>query len=95
MPVGYLYIFFREMSIQVLWPLGCWLFLLLSCINCLYSLGIKALSVASLETIFSHSIGCLFVYLFFFMVSFAMQKLVSLIMSHWFIFAFISVALGG
>ena len=28
------------------------------------------------------------------MVSFAMQKLVSLMRSHWFIFAFISVALG-
>uniref|UniRef100_A0A8D1FGY7 Uncharacterized protein n=1 Tax=Sus scrofa TaxID=9823 RepID=A0A8D1FGY7_PIG len=28
------------------------------------------------------------------MVSFAVQKLVSLIRSHWFIFAFISVALG-
>ena len=28
------------------------------------------------------------------MVSFALQKLVSLIRSHWFIFAFISVALG-
>ena len=33
-----------------------------------------------------------FAYLF--MVSFAVQKLVSLIRSHWFIFAFISVALG-
>ena len=28
------------------------------------------------------------------MVSFALQKLVSLIISHWFIFGFISVALG-
>ena len=31
---------------------------------------------------------------FFFMVSFAVQKLVNLIRSHWFIFSFISVALG-
>ena len=34
--------------------------------------------------IFSHSVGCLF----FFIVSFAVQKLLNLIMSHWFIFAF-------
>ena len=52
-------------------------------------LEIKPLSDASFETIFSHSEGCLF-----FMVSFAVQKLVSLIRSHWFIFAFIFVALG-
>jgi len=69
-----------------------WLaFLLLSYISCLYILEIKPLSVASFETIFSHSVSCLFV---FFLVSFAVQKLVSLIRSHWFIFALISVALG-
>uniref|UniRef100_A0A8D0VRJ8 Uncharacterized protein n=1 Tax=Sus scrofa TaxID=9823 RepID=A0A8D0VRJ8_PIG len=68
--------------------LGCWLF---CCISCLYVLEMKPLSVASFETVFSHSVSCLFV---FFLVSFAMQKLVSLIRSHWFIFAFISVALG-
>ena len=66
-------------------------FLLLSCINCLYILEIKPLSVASFETIFSHSVSFLFV---FFLVSFAVQKLVSLIRSHWFNLAFISVALG-
>ena len=49
------------------------------------------MSVASFETIFSHSVRCLFVFL---LVSFAVQKLVSLIRSHWFTFAFISVALG-
>uniref|UniRef100_A0A8D1F894 Uncharacterized protein n=1 Tax=Sus scrofa TaxID=9823 RepID=A0A8D1F894_PIG len=69
-----------------------WLaFLLLSCISCLYILEIKPLLVASFETIFSHSESCLFV---FFWVSFAVQKLVSLIRSHWFIFPYISVALG-
>ena len=36
-------------------------FLLLSCISCLYILDIKPLSVASFETIFSHSVSCLFV----------------------------------
>ena len=70
-----------------------WLaFLLLSCVNCFYILEIKPLSVASFETIFSHTVSCLFV---FFLFSFAVQKLVSLIRSHWFIFALISVALGG
>uniref|UniRef100_A0A8D0UGW5 Uncharacterized protein n=1 Tax=Sus scrofa TaxID=9823 RepID=A0A8D0UGW5_PIG len=66
-------------------------FLLLSCVGCLYILEIKPLSVASFETIFSPSVSCLFV---FFLVSFAVQKLVSLIRCHWFIFALISVALG-
>ena len=41
--------------------------------------------------IFSHLVGCLFILL---MVSFAVQKLLSLIRSHLFIFAFISFALG-
>ena len=65
-------------------------FLLLSCTS-LYILEIKPLSVALFETVFSHSVSCLF---FFLMVSFAVQKLVSLIMSHCLIFAFIYVALG-
>jgi len=42
-------------------------FLLLDCINCLYILEIKPLSVPSFETIFSHSIGCLFVLFWFFL----------------------------
>ena len=67
----------------------------LSCISCLYILEVQPLSVASFETVFSHSVGCLcfFVCLFFFMVCFAMEKLVGLSRSHWFIFAFIYVAL--
>uniref|UniRef100_A0A8D0XV69 Uncharacterized protein n=1 Tax=Sus scrofa TaxID=9823 RepID=A0A8D0XV69_PIG len=60
--------------------LGLLAFLLLSCINCLYILEIKPLSVASFETIFSHSVNCLFV---FFLLSFAVQKLVHLIRTHW------------
>ena len=47
--------------------------------------------MASFATIFSHCISHLFV---FFLVSFSVQKFVSLIRSHWFILAFISVALG-
>ena len=54
-------------------------------------LEIKLLSVASFANIFSQSVGCLFA---LFMVSFAVQKLVSFIRSHLFIFVFISIALG-
>uniref|UniRef100_A0A8D1KW42 Uncharacterized protein n=2 Tax=Sus scrofa TaxID=9823 RepID=A0A8D1KW42_PIG len=71
--------------------IGLLAFLLLSLMSCLYILEIKPLSVASFETILFHSVSCLFV---FFLVPFAMQKLVRLIRSHWFIFALISVALG-
>ena len=56
--------------------------------SCLYILEINLLSVASLANIFSQSEGCLFV---LFMVSFAVQKLLSFIRSHLFIFGFISI----
>ena len=59
--------------------------------NCLYILEMKPLLVISFANIFSHSVGCLFI---LFMVSFVVQKLVSLIWSHLFIFVFISIALG-
>uniref|UniRef100_A0A8D0YXL2 Uncharacterized protein n=1 Tax=Sus scrofa TaxID=9823 RepID=A0A8D0YXL2_PIG len=39
--------------------IGLLAFLLLSCISCLCFLEIKSLSVASFETIFSHSVSCL------------------------------------
>ena len=68
------------------------IFLELSCRNCLYILEINSLSVASFAIIFFHSEGCLFTLL---IVSFFVQKLLSLIMSHLFIFAFISNILGG
>ena len=69
-----------------------WLaFLLLHCISCLCILEVKPLSVASFATLFSHSVRCHCVFVF---VSFAAQKLVSLIRSHWLIFAWISVTLG-
>ena len=41
--------------------IGLLAFLLWSCISCLYIPEIKPLSVASFETIFSHSVSCLFV----------------------------------
>ena len=88
-----IYLLWRNVysGLSPIFQLGFWLFCCLSCISCLYILEIKPLSVSSFETIFSHSIGCPFV---FCMVSFAVQKLVSLIRSHWFIFIFISIALG-
>ena len=65
-------------------------FLALSCITCLHILEINPLSVVSFANIFSHSEGCLFTLL---LVSFAVQKLLSLIRSH--LFTFISITLGG
>ena len=77
--VGYLYIFFGEISrssahlsfglflLLLLFRFFCFvlfLFLLLSCMSCLYILGIKPLLVVSFATMFSHSIGCLFGVLF-------------------------------
>ena len=53
--------------------------------SCLYILEINPLSVASFADVFSHSEGCLFV---LFMVSFAVQKILSFIRSHLFIFGF-------
>ena len=53
---------------------------------------INPLSVTSFAKIFSHSVGCLF---FFFRVSFAVQKRLSLFKSHLFIFVFIAITLGG
>ena len=52
---------------------------------------INPLSVASFANIFSYSEGCLFV---LFMDSFAVQKLLSFLRSHLFIFGFISISLG-
>ena len=66
MPTGYLYIFFGEISTKVfIFQLGCWLFVLLSGMSCLYILEIKPLSVTSFANIFSHYVGCLFFMVFF------------------------------
>ena len=72
--------------------IGLFVFLVLSCMSCLYILEINPLSVVSSAIIFSHSEGCLFTLL---IVSFDVQKLLSLIRSHLFIFVFISITLGG
>ena len=60
-------------------------FLALSYMSCLYNLEINHLSVVSFAVILSHSEGCLFTLL---MVSFAVQKLLHLIRSHFFIYLF-------
>ena len=60
--------------------------------SCLCILEINPLLVSSFANIFSHSVGCLFI---LFMVSFAVQKPLSLIRSHLFIFVFIFITLGG
>ena len=60
--------------------------------SCLYIFEISCLSVASFAIIFSHLEGCLFTLPIF---SFVVQKLLILIRSHLFIFAFISRILGG
>ena len=58
--------------------IGSFIFLELSCRSCLYIFEINSSSVASFA-IFSHSEGCIFTLL---IVSFAVQKLLSLARSH-------------
>ena len=69
---------------------GLFAFWILSCISCLYILEINSLSVVSLAIIFSHSESCLFT---LFVVSFTVQKLLSLIRSY--LLIFISITVGG
>ena len=64
---------------------GLFVFLALSCMSCLYIFEINPLSVVSFAIIFSHSEGCLFTLL---IVSFAVQKLLSLIPLVYFCFYF-------
>ena len=58
--------------------------------SCLY-MEINPLSVALFANILFQSVGC---HLVLFMVSYALKKLLSLIRSHLFIFAFTCIALG-
>ena len=68
------------------------IFLELNFRSCLHIFEINSLSVASFAIIFSHYEGCFFTLL---IISFVVQKLLILIRSHLFIFAFISDILGG
>ena len=71
---------------------GLFVFLVLSCMSWLYILQVNPSLVVLFGIIFSHSEGCLFTLL---IVSFALQKLLSLIGSYLFTFVFISITLGG
>ena len=71
--------------------IGLLVFLVLSCMSCLYILEINPLSVVSFAVIFSHSEGCLTLLI----VSFAVQKLLGFIRSHLLTFVFIYITLGG
>ena len=71
--------------------IGLFVYLVFSYMSSLYILEINYLSVVLFATVFSHSEGCLFTLL---IVSFVVQKLLSLISSHLFIFVFISITLG-
>ena len=62
--------------------IGLFVFLVLSCMSCLYILEINSLSVVSFAIIFSHSEGCPFTLL---IVSFLVQNVLNLIRSHLFI----------
>ena len=70
---------------------GLFVFLVLNCMSCLCILKINPLSVFSFAIIFSYSEGCLFTLIIF---SFAVQKLLGLIRSHFYTFVFIYVILG-
>ena len=71
--IGHLYIFFGEMSIQILCPSLNWIihFLLLYWKGSLYILDIRPLINKWFANIFFHSLDCLFTFL---MVSFEAQK---------------------
>ena len=65
--------------------IGLFVFLILSCVSCLYILEISPLSVVSFAIIFSHSEGCLSTLL---IVSFAVHEFLSLIRSYLFTVVF-------
>ena len=71
---------------------GLFVFLVFSCMSCLYILESNPLPVVSFAIILSNSERFLFTLL---IVSFAMQKLLSLIRFHLFTFVFISITLEG
>ena len=54
MPTGHLYVFFGQLCIEVFCPffgsVSCFFVVLLSCVNCLYVLEIKPLSVTSVSS---------------------------------------------
>ena len=71
--------------------IGLFAFLMMSCMSCLYNLDINPLSIILFANLFSHLVGYFFILL---MVFFVVQKFLSSVRYHLFIFAFISFALG-
>ena len=72
--------------------IGTFIFLVLSCMSCPCIFETNSLSVALFAIILSHSEGCFFTKL---IVLFTEQKFLILIRSHFLIFAFIYITLGG
>ena len=72
--------------------IGWFVFLVLSCMSLLVYFANLSLVSCFICSYFLHSEGCLFTLL---IVSFAVQKLLSLIRSHLFTLVFISITLGG
>ena len=82
----------KKCVFYVFWSFLDWVdFLLLGFMNYLYILEIKPWLAALFENFFSHSVGCLFV---LFVVSLAVQKLLSFIRSHLFTFVFFLIVSG-
>ena len=75
---------------SAIFQLGCF-FLLLSYMSCFYILEIKPLLVMLFADFFSQFLDCVFVF-FLLVICLAIQKLISLIRYHLFIFVFISIA---
>ena len=71
--------------------MGLFVSFLLICLSSLQILDISPLSDVQILKIFSHSVDCLLTLL---LISFAVQKLFSLIKSHLFTFVFVAFALG-
>ena len=87
MPVDHLYVFFAEMSRSPAhFFIGLFVLQFLGCIKYLYTLESKPMSVSSFANIFSQSVGCLFI---LFMLSFTVQKLISLSPSCLFLLLFL------
>ena len=93
MPLGPLYVFPEEVSVQVLCPFFNWVVCLpgVDHVSSLYILEMRLLSEVSLANMFSHTVGSLFILMLF---SLAMQKIFNLMRSHLFILSFMSFALG-
>ena len=97
MPVDHVFFFFEKNVHSALLPIFNWIWqflivlfgFLLHCIHSLYALDINSLSDIWFSNIFSHLSGCFSILM---MISYAMQRLFSLMYSHLFIFCFVSLA---